>query len=385
MKRILAGLLVFLFLAFPALAENQIDLSTSGFDGLSAHALPDGRILFAGSAGEKGDYQKQKARLVCLNADGTVAWEYVHPAEGRCHFSNVQLLPDGQLGVVFTNAPEQTTIEAAIFKFSQEGELLAEPISIFTEYMLPVASTDACIVASVSSPDGSTACYRFVDWAGNQLFQLPAESVMGSGFQTLPSADGVLLLGNETGFPALGKLVKLDLSGNVVWSERLETTLPNANQVNFSPASYLQDGGFAVVMYEEVWASGAFSPSASEGYLARFDQNGTLFWKTSFQQSGIPGVMMQDSISYGNCLVAAEEPIPGTERVWKYDWFDLNTGILLACTEQAMPDGTTNLGGDFVILNSGLWVKRNMRLNMETDRMAELDSMDEILMKVPEH
>lgn len=109
-----------------------------------------------------------------------------------------------------------------------------------------------------------------------------------------------------------------------------------------------------------------------------------MLWKTSFQQSGIPGVMMQDSIDYGNYLVAAEEPIPGAERLWAYDWFDLNTGVLMARTEQAMPDGTTNLGGDFVVLDSGLWINRDLRLNITEDRAAELDSREEILMKVPE-
>ena len=207
---------------------------------------------------------------------------------------------------------------------------------------------------------------------------------MGGGFQTLPADDGVLLLGNETGFPALGKLIRLDLSGNLVWSQSLEPTLPKANHMMFSPVSPLKDGGFAVVVYEEVWEADSFAPSVSEGFLLRFDKDGSMLWKTSFQQSGIPGVMMQDSIDYGNYLVAAEEPIPGAERLWAYDWFDLNTGVLMARTEQAMPDGTTNLGGDFVVLDSGLWINRDLRLNITEDRAAELDSREEILMKVPE-
>lgn len=382
MKRILALLLTFLSLALPAFAEDQIDLSTPGADALTPYAFPDGRIIFAGSAGEKGNVQK--ARLVCLNADGTIAWDYIHPAEGRCSFSHVQLLPDGQLGVVFSNAPNQTTVEAAIYKFSLDGELLTGPISIFTENMLLIASTDRCITYLVLSPDGRITGYHFVDWDGNQLFQLPSESIIGDGFQTLPADDGILLLGNETGFPALGKLIKLDLSGNIVWSQTLEPTLPNANHMMFSPVSPLKDGGFAVVLYEEVFTSESADPSASEGYLLRFDKDGTVLWKTSFQQSGIPGVMMQDSIDYGDYLVAAEEPIPGAERLWTYDWFDLNTGILVDRTEQAMPDGMTNLRGDFVILDSGLWINRDLRLSIKEDRTAELDSREEILIKVPE-
>ena len=367
MKRFFAILLIFLFLALPVLAEEQINLSTPGADALTPYALPDGRILFAGSAGDEGNYQNQKARLVCLNTDGTVAWEYYHPAEGSCRFSNIQLLPDGQLGVVFVNSPDQTTIEAAIYKFSLDGKVLAGPISIFTERMLLLDSTDACISYLVSSPEGQIASYHFVDWNGNQLFRLPAESSMGGGFQTLPVDNGVLLIGNETGFPALGKLTKLDLTGNIVWSQTLEPSLSNANHVMFSPVSLLKDGGFAVVIFEEVWGTDSFTPSASEGYLLRFDKDGTMLWKTSFHQSGLPEIAMQDSTIYGNCLVAAEEPIPGEEQLWKYDWFDLNTGTLIKRTEQPMPDGITNYSSDFVVLDSacgfiGIFAKTSRRI-----------------------
>jgi len=384
MKRFLAGLLIFLLLVLPAFAEERIDLSTPGSDNLTPYTLPDGRIIFAGSAGEKGDYQNRKARLVCLNSDGTIAWDYLHPAEGSCSFSNIQLLPDRQLGVVFKNSPDQTTVEAAIYKFSLDGEILAEPISIFTERMLLLDSTDACISYLVSSPDGQISSYHFVDWDGKQLFQLPSVSDMGGGFQTLPADGGVLLVGNETGFPALGKLTKLDLTGNIAWSQTLEPSLPNANHVMFSPVSLLKDGGFAVVIYEEVWGADSFTPSASEGYLLRFDKDGTMLWKTSFHQSGLPEIAMQDSTIYGNYLVGAEEPIPGEEQLWKYDWFDLNTGSLIDRTEQAMPDGVTNFRGDFVILDSGLWINRDLRQNIKDDRLAELNSRDEVLIRVPE-
>ncbi|MBE5779495.1 MAG: hypothetical protein E7331_09235 [Clostridiales bacterium] len=384
MRKFFILLFLLLVLLIPALAEERIDLSTPDADALTPYALPDGHIIFAGSAGENGNDSNRKARLVCMNPDGTIAWDYLHQAKGRCKFSNIQLLPDGQLGVVFTNSPDQTTIEASIFKFSLEGELLAGPISIFTERMLLLDSTDACISFLVSTPEGQISSYRFVDWEGKPLFQMPPGSIMGGGFQALPADNGVLLMGNETGFPALGKLTKLDLAGSIVWSQPLEPTLPNANHMLFSPVSLLSDGGFAVVVYEEVWGNDPFTPSASEGYLLRFDKEGTLLWKTSFQQSGLPEIALQDSTIYGNYLVAAEEPIPGEKRIWKYHWFDLNTGSLIDCTEEAMPDGVNNQRGDFVILDSGLWINRNLRQNKKDDSLTVLDSRDELLMKVPE-
>ena len=55
MKKSFAILLIFLLLVLPAFAEERIDLSTPGSDNLTPYTLPDGRIIFAGSAGEKGD------------------------------------------------------------------------------------------------------------------------------------------------------------------------------------------------------------------------------------------------------------------------------------------------------------------------------------------
>lgn len=49
-----------------------------------------------------------------------------------------------------------------------------------------------------------------------------------------------------------------------------------------------------------------------------------------------------------------------------------------------MTPGLTNYGGDFVVLDNGLWIKRDLQKNIESDRMAELDSGDEVLVKVPE-
>ena len=97
-KRIIAMVMVLLLLAMPALAEERIDLSTEGCDQFVDNlALPNGRVVFAGSAAVKGNYQDARARLLCLNPDGSVAWEYIHPAQGKCSFGNLELLP-GHVG-----------------------------------------------------------------------------------------------------------------------------------------------------------------------------------------------------------------------------------------------------------------------------------------------
>ena len=94
--------------------------------------------------------------------------------------------------------------------------------------------------------------------------------------------------------------------------------------------------------------------------------------------------MMTDCMEYSNYLVAAADPTFASEKVWKYDWFDLNSGALIKSTEQAIPDGITAFGGDFVVLDNGLWINRDLRQNKKDDRLAELNSRDEVLIRVPE-
>lgn len=107
-------------------------------------------------------------------------------------------------------------------------------------------------------------------------------------------------------------------------------------------------------------------------------------WKTAIQHGGIRDVMMTDCMEYSNYLVAAADPTFASEKVWKYDWFDLNSGALIKSTEQAIPDGITAFGGDFVVLDNGLWINRDLRQNKKDDRLAELNSRDEVLIRVPE-
>ena len=61
--------------------------------------LPDGRILLGGfrNVPETG---KTAARLLCMNSDGTVSWDYVDTANRNAGFTHASVLPDGTIGVV---------------------------------------------------------------------------------------------------------------------------------------------------------------------------------------------------------------------------------------------------------------------------------------------
>lgn len=382
MRRILACFLLLLFIPAAVLAQEFINLSTPGYDGLSPYALPDGRILFYGNAAAVGDYQDSRARLLCLNADGTMAWEYVHPAEGRCSFSHPQLLADGSIGVIFTNSPDQQIQELAICDFSQDGKLLAEPISIFIENLSVSDVTETCIECVYMPGNEPVYEYRFLNWQGKPLFSFPSDQVIGGWHEMLPTAAGILLAGKANGYPAPVVLVKMDLEGNIHWSRTLSSPLPDVD-ADFDGLLPMADGGFTAVLGEQTYDPDSFLlPTKTEVFLVRYDQEGNILWKQSFQQMGLIHVPVMDMIVYDPYIVVAMAPdTPDGNEPFQY-WFDAATGEFAGRTSQLIPEGMTNLNSELFILDSGLWLNQDLRKDIPDDRMAALDSRDEWLVKV---
>ena len=76
MRKVLACILFLLTFCSFASGESMAGFNDPGCDALGyACTLPDGRKIFTGYRGEVGNYQKSKARLLCLNPDRTISWE----------------------------------------------------------------------------------------------------------------------------------------------------------------------------------------------------------------------------------------------------------------------------------------------------------------------
>ena len=132
MKRFLIVVMCLIICCSVALAEESMNLGAEGNDEMKyAFTLPDGRMLFVGSRGEPGNYQESRARLLCLNPDRTVSWEYLDSATGNARYNGAAFLPDGTIGVVYTNSPLQRSEAIEIRKFSINGVPIGESIDIF--------------------------------------------------------------------------------------------------------------------------------------------------------------------------------------------------------------------------------------------------------------
>lgn len=276
MKRILILISAFLLLSLPAVAE-EIDLSTEGYDNLynGYCSLPDGRIVVAGGKADKGNYQNQRARLICLNPDGSISWEYVDPTLGNCSFSTPVLLTDGTVGTTFRNSPDQSICQMEIRKFSQEGEPLGTPVDIYVPDMGVCQSINSCIEYAVIPPTAQTYYRYFIDWEGHILFKVFSESGMSGVKDMLPLKDGILLYGTDNGYPSPAKLLKTDLYGNVLW-ETVVPTWQDEGDANLTNGFQTSDGGYVFWLMES--SGNPLSELEWHTALVKFDENGRQVW-----------------------------------------------------------------------------------------------------------
>lgn len=139
MGRLLIALLLPALLCPAALADDQT-ADTWYFGGTGqetfyeATPLPNGCLLLNGSTqlGRNGQEQlpfvtrEKRAWLLCLNPDGSIAWEVIDSAQGTTRYVVPQVLADGRIAVLYYNSPSQVTEAVAIRYFTQDGEPAGE-------------------------------------------------------------------------------------------------------------------------------------------------------------------------------------------------------------------------------------------------------------------
>ena len=130
LRRMLLLCLCIALLAGSALANEVVDISTDGYDCMYYECtLPDGRLIFAGDMGTVGNYADSRARLLCMNPDMTVSWDYVDPEEGGCRFWGAAVLKDGTIGTMLDNSPYQNSVGRKLKFFTQDGQPTGKEIA----------------------------------------------------------------------------------------------------------------------------------------------------------------------------------------------------------------------------------------------------------------
>ena len=397
--RILAAALCLALAAVPALANEVMDLSMDGYDCFDyAGSLPDGRLVFTGSNGKPGNYMDQKARILCLNPDRTVSWEYIHPAEGCWGFHGITPMEDGTLCVRLCNSPYQRTAEDKLVFFTPDGQLTGREIPLEVhEEDDPIINqgilSSSCRFTSCFA-DEEEKCYtEYTDWDGNLLFRINGRGPIREE-SIIPEADGLVMMGCEQGRDAAAKILKMDWQGNILW----ETVVPFISEVNrgamMQYGMKTGDGGYLAVVAERP-VNISTGGERWKTYLVKFSASGRILWKNEAAFDALPSSMVLCVEEYnGKYVVEVEDKdrFASPDMPFRYLWFDTE-GKELGMTElYVRKEDVPRLakgkkmdvyGGGLVIMADGLWGDFSCD-NGSNDHEKNMASLDEVLIKIPE-
>ena len=390
MKRMTAVCLCLLMICSCSLAQESVNLGGEGCDQMKyICTLPDGRLVFCGNRGTVGNFNDARARLLCLNPDWTVSWEYIDPAEGMARYAFGALLEDGSIGIIYYNAPSQNTTALEIRKFTQEGRPVGEPIDLFQRSDdIPNMVNSQWFIQTMASENGSQKA--FLDWNGDMLFSIPSQQVIWV-FSAMPADDGIVLAGSESVSGGFAKIMKMDMQGQILW----ETVLPLMS--TFGEGARIQkcirtsDGGYLGWVAENrsdlnKWCYG----------LVRMNENGRVLWINQEAFADRTNMMCEDLIEYNGKFVFLENPdfSDVSENVPRvYTWFDAD-GKEIGQTELWIPredirgiienENASIYAGDMLATENGLWSLYCVQILNDKDILKEMDSQDAILYRVPE-
>lgn len=390
MKRVTAICLCLLLICSCALAQESVNLGGEGCDQMKyVCTLPDGRLVFCGNRGTVGNFNDAHARLLCLNPDWTASWEYIDPAEGMARYAFGALLEDGNIGIIYYNAPSQNTTALEIRKFTQEGQPVGEPIDLFQRSdNIPDKVNSQWFIQMMESENGSQI--SFLDWNGDVFLSIPAQQGIWV-FSALPVDDSIVLAGSEAVSGGFAKIMKMDRQGRILWETVLPMMNASSESARIQKCIRTSDGGYLGWMAESRtdlnrWCYG----------LIRLNENGRVLWINRESFADRTNMMCQDLIEYDGKFVFLENSdfLDTSEKVPRvYTWFDAD-GKELGRTELWIPrdeiQGITEdenaliYSGDMLATEDGLWSLYSVQIQNDKDIRKEMDSLDAILYRVPE-
>ena len=300
--------------------------------------LPDGRILLAGYQRTPDDAYPVP-RLLCLNNDRTVSWDYLDTADKNAGYTHAAVLADGTIGVVLEKRIFSDIRNSSVDLrfFTQDGEPTGKEITI----LAPADGIVTVMDATKSGLDlltriekGETVEYlpnRLAGWDGIEISQVNGLSCSAVGTQMIEEPDGLLMYGLSPGqspFPygQHGVMWKMDPENHLVWQEFLPYTWPDTVSLSVQYYTAAGDGGYLGILSE----SQNTPPLVNEyvTMLVRLDREGNTLWMKNRLFEGIRDYL-QAIGQYGGIYAAVFRNDNWTDE-WRPDnhlticWFDEN-------------------------------------------------------------
>ena len=412
MRRLMPTLLCCFCLLIPAEdanAEGIMELGVDGYDSLAyADTLSDGRILLCGAQSAPGSYKDSSARLLCLNADRTVSWEYLDTAADGGRFIYARELNDGTVGAVYCKLVDYGWQEDLAFRFfTPDGEpagkktVIPDPDSDGIQ-ISGVAKT--CLTAYMS---GEVEEDEFLlDWDGSRIGPL---EISASTPHHIEAAEGIIVVGFRDMSDDLTAtyIAKVDSRGAMLWETELPAAWPQTSLPLNETVMQTEDGGYLV--FEQMRA-----PSHRHGLydfrsaLVKLDADGNVLWTSmnGFEDSldMAKGAALADGKGAA-CLFSYHEN-EMSERMNNprtVIWFDEDGKSLGSAEMNLTPQDFTHLNGyirqkpgreewtpmlyaeEIIPMEDGMWMLANIALVKNPDiPVAVGESYDAVLIRLPE-
>ena len=412
MRRLMPTLLCCFCLLIPAEdanAEGIMELGVDGYDSLAyADTLSDGRILLCGAQSAPGSYKDSSAKMLCLNADRTVSWEYLDTAADGGRFIYARELDDGTIGAVYCKLVDYGWQDDLAFRFfTLDGEPAGkEPVIVDPDsdgiQISGIAKT--CLTAYMS---GDVEEDEFLlDWDGNRTGPL---EISTSTPYHIEDTEGIILVGfGEMSVEQTATYIaKVDSRGTMLWETELPAGWPQTSLPLNETVMQTKDGGYLV--FEQMRA-----PSHRHGLydfrsaLVKLDESGNVLWtiRESFLESldMSKGTALADG--KGATVLFAYHENEMSERMDNprtVIWFDEDGKSLGSAEMNFTPQDFAHLNGyihqkagreewtpmlyaEWIIpMEDGLWMLANVALVKNPEiPIAVGDSYDAVLIRLPE-
>ena len=231
--------------------------------------LPDGRMIFSGRGG--ADFERQRARLLCVNPDGAVSWEYVDQDEKE--FYKVVVLEDGNIAV---------RMKEKVVLFTPDGKKTGREVIPSGESVDNTQVISRGLLKRYGEKNGFT---EFIDWDGNFRFRTD-----GAFYATLTEDDGLVMTGRDPGVGASfadAIIMKIDWQGNLLWKKILPSMTEERGEAtdisDLDGCFRTSDGCYLAVHKQHVKDydhPNDFHDWREYTALIKFSADGEILWET---------------------------------------------------------------------------------------------------------
>lgn len=376
-----------------------------------ACTLPDGRVVLSGVEAkymDDIDAYSHKARLECLNTDGTVDWEYTGPEEildGNLWFDNAEVLKDGTIAVRHAAFPRGEAESWTIQFFTPDGVRLDKTMGPFEGNIGRLIPHPSFLELERRDQEGVSTGIEVTDWDGNLITRIMAEQVFGEAFGFLPGDELVLYGGTGDGM-SHARIIKMDgLTDKVLWETVPDYQWPDTDEAGVSDVVKTEDGGYAALVWETKYSL-AEDENIDRCTIVKLDANGHIRWV--YRDDRLDDTSWVNVYAHGGKLALVRTLDDNAEKGISIiaTWVDEN-GSKLGTTELAVkPEYFANLGS--MMDSAGDSVPRSLQIGSievfstpeglkmylkafigkyyaDTNELAEVEGSDDaILIRIPE-